>query len=145
MTHAECHAGKHVVVRLDLEDFFTSIRAARVYGIFRTAGYPEAVAHALTGLTTNVVPGNVWRAIPRPAERQQIAAHHRQGQRLASPHLSQGAPTSPALANLAAFRLDLRLAGLAASLGLSYTRYADDLTFSGGRVLVDRANGLRAT
>lgn len=46
--------------------------------------------------------------------------------------MPQGAPTSPALANLCAYRLDCRLAALAAALGGCYTRYADDLAFSGG-------------
>ena len=55
----------------------------------------------------------------------------------------QGAPTSPALANLAAFTLDRRLTGLAASLEISYTRYADDLTFSGEARLIRAANTLR--
>ena len=126
-THAAAHVGRRVVLRMDLEDFFASIQAGRIYGIFRTCGYPEAVAHALTALTTNVVPARVWTALPRPrGEMEAITAHHRLGRRLATAHLPQGAPTSPALANLAAFRLDRRLAGLAASLGAVYTRYADD-------------------
>ncbi len=50
----------------------------------------------------------------------------------ARPHLPQGAPTSPALANITAFRLDCRLSGLAKSAGAVYSRYADDLVFSGG-------------
>jgi hypothetical protein len=130
LTHARAHTGRRVVVRLDLEDFFAAVTAARVYGVFRTAGYPEAVAHALTGLCTNVV----------PPERS-VAGHYRLARRLATPHLPQGAPTSPALANLAAFRLDARLAGLARELGATYTRYADDLVLSCDhrlRVPVDR-------
>ncbi|MBV9414051.1 MAG: RNA-directed DNA polymerase [Solirubrobacterales bacterium] len=142
-THAGGHTGRFVVVRLDLADFFASITAGRVYGIFRTAGYPESVAHALTALMTNVIPAVLWHTLPRPAIPRQIAAHHHLGRQLATPHLPQGAPTSPALANLAAFRLDRRLTGLAGSLEISYSRYADDLTFSGPTQLVRRAGTLR--
>src|SRR5829696_8336897 len=51
-THAALHAGRATVVRLDLEDFFAAVSARRPYWIFRTAGYPEAVAHCLTALCT---------------------------------------------------------------------------------------------
>ena len=145
VSNAAVHTGRYAVLRLDLEDFFASIQARRVYGIFRSAGYPEAVAHALTALSTNVVPAATWAAIARPRDRREIAAHHALGRHLAAPHLPQGAPTSPALANLAAFRLDRRLSGLAASLHATYTRYADDLVFSGGRLLAARAPARRAT
>jgi RNA-directed DNA polymerase len=64
--------------------------------------------------------------------------------RLRTPHLPQGAPTSGALANLAAYRLDVRIAGLAAKLGASYTRYADDLVLSGDRELARAAPSLIA-
>ena len=143
-SHAAAHTGRAVLVRLDLEDFFASVAAARVYGIFRTAGYPEPVAHTLTALTTNVVPVDEWAALPRPEAPDIIPAHHRLGRRLATPHLPQGAPTSPALANLAAFGLDRRLTGLAARLDCRYTRYADDLVFSGPPELRGRAAWLRA-
>jgi RNA-directed DNA polymerase len=119
-THAARHLQQRVVTRLDLEDFFAAVSAGRVYGIFRTAGYPEAVAHTLTGLCTNTVPLT-----------HNVEGHFRLARRLATPHLPQGAPTSPALANLAAYRLDCRLA----ALGPRYTRYADDLVFSGEAVV----------
>lgn len=45
--------------------------------------------------------------------------------------LAAGAPTSPALSNIVGYEMDKKLAALAAEYGLTYTRYADDLTFSG--------------
>jgi len=142
-THASVHAGRFVVIRLDLRNFFGSITGTRVYGIFRTAGYPESVSHTLTGIVTNVVPSSFWHSLPRPTDSRQLSAHHALGRQLATPHLPQGSPTSPALANLATFNLDRRLAGLADSLEITYTRYADDLTFSGPASLVRRAQLLR--
>lgn len=130
-SYASPHARRPVVVRLDLEAFFASITVSRVYGLWRTAGYPEPVAHGLAGLVTSVLPRSVWQTIPKPADEKLLDAHWRLGRRLAAPHLPQGAPTSPAIANLAAFRLDVRLSALAQSWGGQYTRYADDLAFSG--------------
>lgn len=132
-SYAAPHAGKHVVLRLDLEAFFASVGAARTYGVLRSAGYPEPVAYSLTGLATTSLSRAAWSAVPRPADGSRLEAHWRLGRRLALPHLPQGAPTSPVLANLAAYRLDVRLSALARSWGGHYTRYADDLALSGGR------------
>jgi RNA-directed DNA polymerase len=131
--HARRHSGQPVLLRLDLADFFASVSAGRVFGIFQTLGYVPSVAHVLTGLTTNVVPQHVWNVV-RAAASAPVSASFHLGRALATPHLPQGAPTSPALANLAMFRLDRRLSGLAASQGLRYSRYADDLALSGARL-----------
>jgi hypothetical protein len=148
VSFARPHAGAGVVIRLDLEDFFSSVRAGRVFGVFRTAGYPESVAHQLTGLTTNAVPQAVWRDAPPVQDGPAMQSRFRLGRRLAAPHLPQGAPTSPALANLCAHRMDRRLAGLAAAFGLTYTRYADDIALSGllravaARRVIELATGI---
>lgn len=126
------HAGQRVVVRMDLRDFFPSIAAPRVQAMFRTAGYPERVANLLGGLCTNAAPRALWTAKGRgvnPIDPLRMAeARHLYAWR----HLPQGAPTSPALANICAYRVDCRLTGLAEASGAVYTRYADDLAFSGG-------------
>jgi RNA-directed DNA polymerase len=138
VTHAELHTGQPAVLRLDLKDFFASVPAGRVYRIWLALGYGRPVAHVLTGLTTNVLPVSIWRHVAAATEPDAVQPRFRLGRQLANPHLPQGAPSSPALANLAAFRLDRRLAGLARSSGLSYSRYADDLTFSGTARLIRR-------
>jgi hypothetical protein len=76
--------------------------------------------------------------------REAKALDFQAAKRLASPHLPQGAPTSPALANLCAFGLDLRLEGLAHRFGARYSRYADDLVFSGPAPLAQRFRQLHA-
>ena len=134
LTHAAVHTGQGVVVRLDLRDFFASVSAGRVYGLFRAVGYEHGVAHALTGLCTNTIPTIVWNAAQRPMQPWLIQPRFWLGRQLATPHLPQGAPTSPALANLAAFGVDRRLTGLSAAFSMRYSRYADDLTFSGPRM-----------
>ena len=114
------------MLRFDLRDFFPSVSAARVQAIFRTAGYPREVARLLTWLCTTRTPDEVV-AEPRWRAR----------------HLPQGSPTSPALANLAAYRLDVRLQALAQKLGANYSRYADDLAFSGDQRLERAARRLQ--
>lgn len=131
------HVGQAAVLRLDLRDFFPTIGRARVAALFRTMGYPETVAELLAALCTNGTPRGVLHDDALPGlttqERFDLRARYR------APHLPQGAPTSPALANLCAFRLDVRLTGLADWAGAVYTRYADDLAISGGKEFARRA------
>jgi len=101
LTNAEPHLRKPVVLCLDIEDFFPSITFPRVFGLFRSLGFPRKQAALAARLTT-------WEGA-----------------------LPQGAPTSPALANIVCRRLDYRLTGLVEGRGGAYTRYADDLTLSG--------------
>ena len=131
-TYAAGHVGRCVVLRMDLRDYFPSIGRARIQALLRTIGYPEMVANLLGGMCTNATPRRIWNeaashAHPRvdPADLNEMRALY------ARPHLPQGAPTSPALANLCTYRVDCRLHGLAESAGARYTRYADDLAFSG--------------
>lgn len=116
------HCANPLVLHMDLRDFFTSVRSSRIHALFRTLGYPWGIARLLAGLCTNSVPDSVLAG---------AGLQWPDRQRLAAPHLPQGAPSSPALANLAAYGLDRRLTGLARSRGLQYSRYADDLAFSG--------------
>lgn len=115
------HVGRAFVARLDLVDFFANVRRPRVFGLFRAIGYPDRVAWMLAGLCTNQTPALAFKANGTWEQRQ----------RFMDPHLPQGAPTSPAIANLCAYLLDVRLSAAAAKFGATYTRYADDLAFSG--------------
>lgn len=138
VTHAARHAGRHIVIRMDLKDFFPSISFARIAALFEKLDYPPAVAGALARLCVNRAPRGVFRAGQAGAVLPWAAR-----QALQSPHLPQGSPCSPALANLCAWRLDIRLEALAQSMGASYSRYADDLVFSGERELGRAAERLQ--
>ncbi|WP_332855756.1 reverse transcriptase family protein [Duganella sp. S19_KUP01_CR8] len=126
VSHAALHAGRHAVIRMDLKDFFPSIQLSRIHALFEKLDYPSKVAGTLARICVNRAPQGVFR---NQQEGGSIAWAERQA--LKSPHLPQGSPCSPALANLCAYRLDLRLEALAHSLGATYSRYADDLAFSG--------------
>lgn len=132
LTGAACHAGSAVVLALDLRSFFATVHAGRVYGVARVVGYPEAVAHLLTALCTVATPIAVLSAMPPGGPPE---GRYALRQALTGAHLPQGAPSSPHLANLSAHRLDRRLSSYAGSVDAVYTRYADDLTFSGGTEL----------
>ena len=130
LTNGRNHVGRDVVINLDLKDFFPTLTYARVKGLFEALGYAEAVAIPLALLCTEPMVDEVTL----DGERHFVA----DGPRL----LPQGAPTSPAITNLICRKLDRRLVGLARTLGFVYSRYADDLTFSGSGEAVKKIGTL---
>lgn len=103
VTNARIHRGKKNVLNLDLEDFFGSFNFGRVRGFFISNKNFKLDPHIATVIA-------------------QIACYKNK--------LPQGSPCSPVIANLITNHLDIKLSKLAKRNGCSYTRYADDITFS---------------
>jgi RNA-directed DNA polymerase len=103
ITNAIPHRNRHFVFNIDLEDFFGTINFGRVRGFFIKDGY-----FSLNPKVATVI--------------AQIACH--------DDSLPQGSPCSPVISNLIGNILDMRLLALARDAKCTYTRYADDLTFS---------------
>lgn len=95
------HIGANTILNIDLKDFFPTITAKQVYNVFKAIGYNKLIATVFTKICTF------------------------------KERLPQGSPCSPMLANLTAWNLDLRIQGFVGKRGIKYTRYADDLSFSG--------------
>lgn len=100
-TNAEIHIGSRSFLNVDLKDFFHQIPISWVLNIFKELGYADNVAYYLSALSCK------------------------------DGSLAQGAATSPALSNIALRNLDKRLSLISENFELKYTRYADDITFSG--------------
>ncbi|MEB3179992.1 MAG: reverse transcriptase family protein [Nostocaceae cyanobacterium] len=118
VTNATPHVGADVIINFDLKDFFPSISYKRVKGLFQSFGYAEAAATIFALLCTTAE----VEAVELDGQTYFVAVGER--------YLPQGSPASPAITNLLCRRLDKRLFGMATKLGFTYTRYADDLTFS---------------
>ena len=99
--NARFHRAQQVVVTMDIKDFFPSINIRSVVQIFKELGYLTDVANFLAYLCCYEY------------------------------CLPQGAPTSPYLSNLRLLKFDENVAEYTIKHGIRYTRYADDLTFSG--------------
>lgn len=130
VTNARPHVGADVVVNLDLEGFFPTVHHRRVKGLFRRMGYSEQVATILALLCTEPEISTV--------ELDGTTYHVARGERF----LPQGSPASPAITNLICRGLDAALTKIAANLGFRYSRYADDMTFSGSGEAADRVGPL---
>jgi retron-type reverse transcriptase len=125
VTNAVVHVGAAVVINVDLKDFFPTVTYRRVKGLFAKLGYSEQVATVL-GLVCSE-PDIVESTLDG------VTYYVARGPR----RLPQGAPTSPAITNVLCRRLDNRIAGYARARGLTYTRYADDLTLSSNDPSID--------
>src|SRR5690606_10826026 len=95
------HIGSTSLLTVDLKDYFPSIKRKQVFNIFKAIGYNNLISVVLSNICTY------------------------------KNSLPQGGPCSPKLANLASWRLDVRIQGYVGRRGINYTRYADDLSFSG--------------
>lgn len=104
LTNAKLHLSNDYLLKLDLKDFFPSIPINYVISVFKSQGYSFKVSSYLAAICCY------------------------------NEHLPQGAPTSPALSNIIAHHMDNRLKKLARKTGNKYTRYADDLAFSGKKI-----------
>ncbi len=130
-TAAQPHVGQDVIVNMDLSDFFPTITFPRVRGWFASLGYSRQTATVLALLCTESP------RTPIDMDTSDVNAssidtvnHSRLWLATGPRQLPQGACTSPAISNLVCRSMDRRLTGLCEKLGWTYTRYADDLSFS---------------
>lgn len=105
LDNAKKHINKECVINIDIKDFFPSIKFPRVYNAFKICGYTKKLCALFATICT------FEKSLP------------------------QGSPASPILSNIISYKLDLRLSALANKLDVSYTRYADDISFSGYKEL----------
>lgn len=135
---AKVHCPCRWLLKVDIEDFFHNISEGKIFLVFSALGYPRLLAFELARITTMVRPGLATQN-PPPGDRWTTIARYRSER---EGFLPQGAPTSPMLSNLVMKQTDERLATIATSEGLRYTRYADDLAFSADgdqtRAMMDR-------
>jgi len=125
---ASRHCGARWIVKMDILAFFPSLSELKVYRVFRAMGYGRLISFELARVTT-YAPHKSFRY----AHRQWINLHGGTIVAYAHPHqgfLPQGAPTSPMLSNLIMRDMDEKITKIALRAGMTYTRYADDLTFS---------------
>ncbi len=118
-TNALPHVGKKVVINQDLKNFFPSITHVRIKGVFKSLGYSDQLATIFSLLCSEPKIFNVSLL-----GKEYFA---QQGHRF----LPQGSPCSPAITNVLCRKMDYRLHGLAKKYGFEYSRYVDDITFSG--------------
>lgn len=124
--NAEIHLNAECILKIDLLRFFDSINEKRIYGIFKSFGYQNNLCVSLAKICTIKQNETFYNTFKKNEDNlKQYLLSKDEG------ILPQGAPTSPKLANLILRNLDERLERLCSKYNVNYSRYADDLTFSG--------------
>lgn len=131
LKNAQIHEGKKYILKLDISDFFESIGLKRVQSAFCRMGYSPNVASCLAKLCTAQIDEYKYLQLE---ENKEIQALFEELRNKKEPFLVQGAPTSPALANIICHRMDRRIIGLSKGIKFNYSRYADDMTFSADKL-----------
>jgi len=121
--NAKEHVGKWFVFNLDLKDFFPSIDQKRVWACLQLPPFDLNTNPERKQLANRL-------AILCCAPIEFIAEDGSKEKRNALP---QGAPTSPTITNIIAQKMDKRLQGVANRFHITYTRYADDITYSANK------------
>lgn len=130
IVNAKKHLGSEWLLKLDITSFFESISEKQVYHVFRSLGYRALVAFCFARLCTRVIPLYYDRRDKKKRWKTNSNNYKFFSNQIVG-HLPQGAPTSPMLANLVCIKLDKQLQSIAIREKLNFTRYADDITFSG--------------
>jgi RNA-directed DNA polymerase len=134
---AQLHCGCRWMLKVDVRAFFESISEIQAYRVFQGLGYNELIAFEMARLCarrygkSRRIHRHVWQAADKG-----YVIHEYANRQIG--HLPQGAPTSPMLSNLALRGLDESVSAIAERSGFAFTRYADDLTFSGADRAITR-------
>ena len=123
--NAKIHENSQIILKVDLLKFYDIITEERVYGVFQSLGYAKNLAYSFAKITTAKHRQSYWDNFDKSSKEilKELVE-------IKPPILPQGAPTSPALSNIIATKMDYRFEALAKKLNFRYSRYADDLTFS---------------
>lgn len=138
LDNAKVHENSDVILNLDLVNFFESITERRIYGIFHSLGYCKNLSVEFAKICTVNISKDKYEALSEIE--QEYFLHLFETNEAV---LIQGASTSPSLSNLVCKRLDYRFSALANKQGVSYSRYADDITFSGAQGYLPSINLLK--
>lgn len=123
--NAKVHEKSEIILKVDLLKFYDTITENRIFGVFKNMGYVENLAYSLAKITTAKHRDSYWNSFDDDSKEKLSDLISTKPS-----ILPQGAPTSPALANIVATRMDIRFQKLSTKMNFNYSRYADDLTFS---------------